>query len=86
MVSFHPDRGNIAVKNSKYTQGTSQWGFQWVSASYPAPSGGYMTYSVTFSSSHVSQSLTICHNSPCFKVQWTPPPNTDALGTSEKGQ
>ena len=38
LVGLHPEwqGGKVAIRNSVFKQGTSQWGYQWVSASFPA--------------------------------------------------
>jgi len=52
MVAFHPERGEIAIRNAKYAHGESKWGFQWVDIEFPFLEtyieGDYHTYSVAF--------------------------------------
>jgi len=52
MVAFHPERGEIAIRNAKYARGESKWGFQWVDIEFPFLEsyieGDYHTYSVAF--------------------------------------
>ena len=36
MVGLHPQRGQVAVRNSVFQRGREQWGFKWVSADFPS--------------------------------------------------
>jgi len=65
MVAFHPERGNIAIKNSKFSQGTSQWGYQWVDVSYAGARADQMLYSIYFTASHV---VLICNDDLLMQI------------------
>ena len=34
-IGLHPERGNIAIRNSIFREGKEAWGYQWVEATYP---------------------------------------------------
>merc|ERR1712176_156925 len=41
-IGLHPEwsGGSVAVRNSKFKRGKSQWGYQWVGTKYPGASSG----------------------------------------------
>ena len=52
LVGLHPERQNLAVRNSRFRRGSLMWGYQWVDASYPdADQEGRREYRFAFTPS-----------------------------------
>ena len=52
LIGLHPERGNVAVQNSVFRQGTGMWGYQWVDVTYPeADEEGRREYDFEFNES-----------------------------------
>ena len=56
LFGLHPEwnGGSLAVKNNIFKQGKKQWGYQWVSVSYPSGGGGEREYTFEFKATELA--------------------------------
>ena len=70
LIGLHPERRNLAVRNSKFERGILQWTYQWVDISYPtADDEGEREYMFKFTPTAF---ILECEDRVRIHVAWLP--------------